>query len=109
MANNLDRFNHLLDVISHDHFLSMQGIGNEVPFFICPYNPKDSLEMESIEKNLLKNLKQKGIKVLSINLYDFEIPNNVPSCFRCFYITMSLQQQNYTRVFKSLFHKLRIY
>ena len=73
MVNNLDRFNHLLSVISHDNFLNMQGIGNEIPFFICPYNPKDSIEMESIEKNLLKNLKQKGISVLSINLYDLVI------------------------------------
>ena len=70
MDNNLDRFNHLLNVISHDRFLSMQGIGNEVPFFICPFNPKETLDMESIEKNLLKNLKQKNISVLNINLYD---------------------------------------
>ena len=73
MVNNVDRFNHLLEVISHDNFLDMQGIGNEVPFFICPFNPKEALEMESIEKNLLKNLKQKEISVLSINLYDLVI------------------------------------
>ena len=73
MANNLDRFNHLLNVISSDRFLDMQGLGNEVPFFICPYNPKDSIEMETIEKSLLTNLKQKGISILSLNLYDLII------------------------------------
>jgi len=31
-----DRFQHLLDVISSRRFLDMQGLGNEVPFFICP-------------------------------------------------------------------------
>ena len=73
MINNADRFNHLLGVVSHDNFLNMQGIGNEVPFFICPYNPKDSLEMESIEKALIRRLKLKEISVLSINLYDLVI------------------------------------
>ena len=52
MVNNVDRFNHLLDVISHDNFLNMQGIGNEVPFFICPFNPKEGLEMESKHQGL---------------------------------------------------------
>jgi len=79
MNNNLtnahlkDRFNHLLKVISHDRFLKMQGIGNEVPFFICPYDPKDSLEMESLQNNLFKNLDKKGISVLALNLYDLTI------------------------------------
>ena len=73
MINNLERFNHLLNVISSNRFLDMQGLGNEVPFFICPYNPKDSLEMETVERNLLKKLKQKGISVLSLNLYDLII------------------------------------
>jgi len=73
MINDLEKFNHLLNVISHDNFLTMQGIGNEVPFFICPFDPKDSLKMEVIEKNLLKNLKEKSISILSINLYDLII------------------------------------
>ncbi len=68
-----DRFKHLLKVISHDRFLKMQGLGSEVPFFICPYDPKDSLEMESLQKNLLKSLDKKGISVLALNLYDLTI------------------------------------
>ena len=79
MNNNLtnahlkDRFNRLLKVISHERFLKMEGIGSEVPFFICPYDPKDSLEMESLQKNLLKNLDKKGISVLALDLYDLTI------------------------------------
>ena len=80
MSNNLinagpkDRFDHLLNVLSHDRFLNMDiGGGGEVPFFICPYDPKDSLQMERAETNLIKNLKKKGISVLALNLYDLTI------------------------------------
>ena len=80
MSNNLtnngpkDRFDHLLNVLSHDRFLNIDiGGGGEVPFFICPYDPKDSLQMERAETNLIKNLKKKGISVLALNLYDLTI------------------------------------
>ncbi len=33
------RFQHLFTVVSSERFLKMQGLGNEVPFFICPYPP----------------------------------------------------------------------
>ena len=69
-ASIKDRFNHLLSVVSGDRFLNMQGLGKEVPFFICPYNPKDSNDMEILQKNLISKLDQKNITVLEINLYD---------------------------------------
>ncbi|EAM49795.1 DUF1788 domain-containing protein (plasmid) [Crocosphaera watsonii WH 8501] len=68
-----ERFEHLLSVMSGNRFLQKQGIGNEVPFFICPYQPKDSMEMEQIQKQLIKQLHQKGVHVLEINLYDLTI------------------------------------
>ena len=34
---------HLLDVISGQRFLQMEGLGNEVPFFIYPFEPEDAL------------------------------------------------------------------
>ncbi len=45
-----ERFQHLLSVISGDRFLQKQGLGNEVPFFICPYRPEESVEMERIRQ-----------------------------------------------------------
>ncbi|CCQ55178.1 MULTISPECIES: DUF1788 domain-containing protein [Crocosphaera] len=68
-----ERFEHLLSVISGQKFLQNQGIGNEVPFFICSYEPKESIDMELIKKQLIKQLHQKGVHVLEINLYDLAI------------------------------------
>ena len=68
-----ERFEHLLSVISGQKLLQNQGIGNEVPFFICSYEPKESIDMELIKKQLIKQLHQKGVHVLEINLYDLAI------------------------------------
>lgn len=68
-----ERFEHLLSVISGQKFLQNQGIGNEVPFFICSYEPKESIDMELVKKQLIKQLHQKGVHVLEINLYDLAI------------------------------------
>jgi hypothetical protein len=48
----------------------MKGLGNEVPFFICPFKPEETVEMERLEHQLLKRLEQRGVQVLEINLYD---------------------------------------
>lgn len=58
-----------------DRFLNRQGLGNEVPFFICSYAPKDSIEMEAgIDKYLTKRLKlEKNIDIIHLNLYDLSI------------------------------------
>lgn len=68
-----EKFQHLLQVVSSDRFLNKQGLGNEVPFFICPYRPEESIDMESLQGQLVNSLRQKGIQVLQINLYDLTI------------------------------------
>jgi len=68
-----DRFQHLLSVISSDRFLKMDGIGNEVPFFICPYKPEEEIDMQRMHHQLSGKLDQQGINVLNINLYDLSI------------------------------------
>ena len=68
-----DRFQHLLSVISSKQFLEKQGLGNEIPFFICPYDPKDAVEMERVQKQLVNKLAECGITVLVVNLYDLSV------------------------------------
>lgn len=68
-----DRFQHLFDVISGERFLAKQGLGNEVPFFICPFRPEESVEMERIQRQLVNRLEQAGVRILEINLYDLSI------------------------------------
>ena len=73
-----DRFEHLLKIVSSDRFLNQEGIGNEVPFFIAPFRVKETTEMEQAIKQLVNKLRQSGIEVLHVNLYDLivEMLNN---------------------------------
>ena len=68
-----ERYDHLWAVISSERFLNMQGLGNEVPFFICPFKPQEAVEMGVLGKQLMNQLGNKGIRVLKINLYDLSI------------------------------------
>jgi len=64
-----ERFDHLLAILSSQRFLNREGLGNEVPFFICPYNPVEMIEMENMVMKLHKQLFNRDITALSINLY----------------------------------------
>ena len=68
-----DRFQHLLTIISGQRFLQKQGLGNEVPFFICPYKPEEYIQMERLQRQIVNQLSQTGVRVLEINLYDLSI------------------------------------
>lgn len=68
-----DRFQHLFAVISGQRFLKRQGLGNEVPFFICPYKPEESVEIERLQRQLVNRLEHAGVRILEINLYDLSI------------------------------------
>jgi hypothetical protein len=65
-----ERFAHLVATISSSRFLSMQGIANELPFFICPFHPEEKAEMDLAVGNLDIQLRQRGVNVERINLYD---------------------------------------
>ncbi len=68
-----ERYDHLLKLISNERFLQKQGLGNEVPFFICPYPPEQAVEMHKLERQLANSLSHRGVPVLMINLYDLAI------------------------------------
>ena len=64
---------HLETVIASRRFIEKQGLNNEVPFFICPYRPEESVEMEVLRGQLMKRLEQKSVRILEINLYDLTL------------------------------------
>lgn len=68
-----DRFQHLLAVISGQRFLLKQGLGNEVPFFICPFRPEEAQEMDRLQRQLTNKLGQQGVRVLEVDLYDLSV------------------------------------
>jgi len=51
----------------------MEGLGNEVPFFICPFKPEEAVDMSRVQRQLKNRLHQQGIRVIDINLYDLTI------------------------------------
>lgn len=62
---------HLLDVMSGKRFLQMEGLSNEVPFFIYPYDPEDALKVAEAKKRIKNKLAtEHGISVREVNLYD---------------------------------------
>ena len=67
-------YEHLLGVISSEKFLKMQGLGNEIPFFICPFDPAraDRMNKEVIGP-LINQLAHLGVQVLRVDLYDLSI------------------------------------
>lgn len=67
------RLEHLFKVVSSSRFLNKQGIGNEVPFFICPFKPEEAVEMDRVRRQLINRLNQTGIRILEISLYDLSI------------------------------------
>ena len=68
-----ERYEHLLRVMSSERFKNKEGLGNEVPFFICPFSPKETPEVEKLQQQLGNTLTQSGVPVLVVNLYDLAI------------------------------------
>lgn len=65
---------HLLAVLSGKRFLQMEGLSNEVPFFIYPYAPEASLAVARAKKRIKTKLStQHGITVREVNLYDLSV------------------------------------
>ncbi|EQA98186.1 hypothetical protein L288_20705 [Sphingobium quisquiliarum P25] len=72
-TNPKDRFDHLLKVIASERFLKKQGLGNEVPFFIFPYPAEEAVGIDAMRASLVKQLENRGVRVVEINLYDLSI------------------------------------
>ncbi len=66
-------YKHLLSVITSRGFLANEGLNNEVPFHICPYEPLIQNDITQMIKQLKNDLRNKDVKVLEINLYDLVI------------------------------------
>ena len=70
MMTPQEMYPHLLELIGSERFLKKEGLGNEIPFFICDYAPKYAVDMARMQNQLQNRLQQQGVKVLHIDLYD---------------------------------------
>ena len=64
---------HLFVVLSGERFLRMEGLSNEVPFFIYPYEPEHALSVAKAKKRIKNRLASRGVEVREINLYDLSV------------------------------------
>jgi hypothetical protein len=73
-ADLTQREEHLLSVLSSGRFLRMEGLSNEVPFFIYPYDPAEALRVALAKKRIKNRLAtEHGINVREVNLYDLSV------------------------------------
>ena len=76
-----DRFDHLVGVIGSQRFLRMEGLNNDLPFYICDFRAAEAFAMERLRRQLSNKLASlsldclggRGVRVLDINLYDLSI------------------------------------
>lgn len=67
------RAEHLFKVMTSQRFLTKQGLGNEVPFFICPYPAEEGLSMNEDRADLVTRIRHAGVAVLDLSLYDLSL------------------------------------
>ncbi|MBD8553508.1 DUF1788 domain-containing protein [Rhizobium sp. CFBP 8762] len=67
------RSEHLFRVITSPRFLSKQGLGNEVPFFIYPYDAKEGLSMDEDRHQLVARVGHARVTALDLSLYDLSL------------------------------------
>lgn len=72
-SNIRDRFDHLYKLMSSSRFLNKEGLGNEVPFFICPFRVQETQDMYQAVKQLRTKLEQACIPILEVNLYELSM------------------------------------
>jgi hypothetical protein len=72
-SNIRDRFDHLYKLMGSSRFLNKEGLGNEVPFFICPFKVQETKDMYLAVKQLRTRLEQACIPILEVNLYELSM------------------------------------
>ena len=68
-----DRMDHVFRLVTSSDFKAKRGLGNEVPFFICPYSAEEAVEFKAAYQALLRRVETTGTSILELDLYDITI------------------------------------
>lgn len=60
----------MFEKISSDDFLKMKSLSGEIPFHVFTFEPEDQIEIDKAISGLMVKLKNKGIQLLNLNMYD---------------------------------------
>ena len=71
--NRQQRFDYLYNRMTDKHFLNRTHLGDELPFYICPYKPREKFMIIEDVQMLKKKLSRRQIKVLEFDLFDMTI------------------------------------
>ena len=63
----------VVGIVSGDRFLRCEGLGNEVPFFIAPFQAQEGQILDGFVRKLRERLQQQGVAVTHVNLYDLTL------------------------------------
>lgn len=67
------KFTSLFEKVSTDDFLKMKNLSGEIPFHVFTFDPEDQTEFDKAVSGLKIKIKNKGIQLLDLNLYDILI------------------------------------
>jgi hypothetical protein len=67
------RFDYLYDRMSNKGFLNSLEKGDELPFYICPYEPDEKFKIIEETRLLKKKLFQEQIKVVECDLFEMTV------------------------------------
>ena len=60
----------LFETLSHEDFLAMRGLANEVPIFVQTYDPVDDDALRQMLRRLSSRLRSVGVSVECVDLFD---------------------------------------
>lgn len=64
---------HLFRVMSSARFLAMEGLNNEIPVYIYPYDATKHLDVEAATRRLRRRLAESGVSTLEVNLQELAV------------------------------------
>ena len=68
-----ETYGRVLITLQNSLFLEKKGLANDLPFFICPYDPATEVRAKTLGQMFAKELEKKGISTLGLNLYNILI------------------------------------
>lgn len=68
-----DNFASLTEKVTAEDFLQMKNLSGEIPFHVFTYDPQNEIDVSKAIKGLITKVKNKGLKVLELNLYELQM------------------------------------
>ena len=75
-----EKLNKIEERIKNPDFISIKGLGNEVPFYIFDYNPEDEYQVREHIKSLKDKINNSSSETIKIK--EFDVFNTLIDCIK---------------------------